>query len=195
MNRSASRSGVAALAAVALLIVLAVLASGVLGRSGGPGVSDPPASEAPSEAPVGTPVPSDEPSDEPSQAPTPAPIDGDFGFDLDIATPHDVSVIVDDETDSVTGGKSGQAGDGMSVRWFDSLVENTDADSLRITWVGLPQDDTVRITVSEVDGEIAIHIDQKAPPADSDALGHDRLIELDFDGPVSADDVTVTVSN
>lgn len=195
MNRSASRSGVAALAAVALLIVLAVLASGVLGRSGGPGVSDPPPSQAPSEAPVGTPVPSDEPSDEPSEAPTPAPSDGDFGFDLDIATPHDVSVVIDDETDSVSGGKTGRAGDGMSVRWFDSIVENTDADTLRITWVGLPQDDTVRITVSEVDGGIAILIDQKAPPANSDATGHDRVVELDFDAPVSADDVTVTVSN
>lgn len=191
MNRSASRSSVAPLLAIALLITVAVLASGVLGRTSTSTPSAPPASEVPSQPPVATP----EPSVAPSEAPSEAPVDGDFRFDLDVATPHDVSVIVDDETDSVTDARSRQAGDGMSVRWSDALVENADEDTLVITWVGLPQDDVVRITVTEIDGAIVVSIEQAAPPANSDAMGHDRVVEIDFDGPVSADDVTVAVSN
>jgi hypothetical protein len=186
MDRTTSRSGLAAFLAIALLLVIAVLASGVVGRSESPAPSDPPASEAPAPTPVGTPVP--------SYLPTPAPTDDDLGFDLDIATPHDVSVDIDDQTDGVVDARSGKAGDGMSVRWFDSIVEGS-GDTIRITWVGLPQDDEVQVTVSEVDGNIVVAIDQAAPPANSDALGHDRVMELVFDGPVSADDVTVTVSN
>ncbi len=110
-------------------------------------------------------------------------------------TPHDVSVTVDDQTGSITDAGSGQAGDGMSVRWFDSIVENVDADTIRITWVGLPQDDEVAISVSQDGDTVVVDIDQAAPPANSDALGHDRVVEVTFDGPVAADDVEVNVSN
>jgi hypothetical protein len=193
MNRSTSRSSIAALAAIAALLVLAVVASGVVGRTAQPGPSDPPASDAPSPSPVVTPAPSEGPTDEPSEAPSEAP-DG-FQFDLDIATPHDVSVVIDDQTGRITGAESGRAGDGMSVRWFDSIVENVDDDTIRITWVGLPQDDEVTVTVSQDGDTLAIAIDQAAPPANSDALGHDRVIEISFDGGVAAADVEVSVSN
>jgi hypothetical protein len=191
MNRSTSRSGIAAVAAIAALLVIAVLAAGVFGRTAQPGPSDPPASEAPS--PVVTPAPSEAPSDAPSEAPSEAP-DG-FSFDLDIVTPHDVSVIVDDQTGRVRDASSGSAGDGMSVRWFDSIVENIDDDTVRVTWVGLPQDELVSVTVSPDGDEIVVVIDQGAPPANADAMGHDRVIELSFDGPVAAEDVDVDVAN
>jgi hypothetical protein len=197
MNRSTSRSSIAALAAIAALLVLAVVASGVFGRTAQPGPSDPPASDAPSPSPVVTPapsyIPSEVPSDEPSEAPSEAP-EG-LVFDLDVATPHDVSVEIDDQTGRITGARSGRAGDGMSVRWGDSIVENVDDDTLRITWVGLPQDDTVQITVSQDGDTFVIDIDQAAPPANSDAMGHDRVIEVSFDAGVAADDVEVSVSN
>jgi hypothetical protein len=193
MNRSTSRSSIAALAAIAALLVLAVVASGVVGRTAQPGPSDPPATDAPSPSPVVTPAPSEVPTVEPSEAPSEAP-DG-FAFDLDIATPHDVSVVIDDQTGRITGAESGRAGDGMSVRWFDSIVENVDDDTIRITWVGLPQDDEVSVTVSQEGDSLVIAIDQAAPPANSDALGHDRVIEVSFDGGVAAADVEVSVSN
>jgi hypothetical protein len=187
MDRSTSRRGIAAFLAIALLLVVAVLATGVVGRSEAPAPSDPPASEAPSPKPTATPAP--------SEAPIPSETPGEVGFDLDIATPHDVSVVIDDQTDRVVDARSGQAGAGMSVRWFDSIVENVGAESVRITWVGLPQDDEVRITISQDGDEVVVHIDQAAPPANSDAMGHDRVVEISFDGPVAASDVEVSVSN
>jgi hypothetical protein len=193
MNRTTSRSGVAAAAAIAALLVLALLATGVFGRTEQPGPSDPPASDAPSPSPVVTPAPSYIPSEEPSEAPSETP--ESFVFDLDIATPHDVSVEIDDQTDRLTGARSGRAGDGMSVRWGDSIVENVDDDTLRITWVGLPQDDEVQVTVSQDGDTFVIAIDQAAPPANSDALGHDRVIEVSFDAGVAAGDIEVSVSN
>lgn len=197
MNRSTSRSGVAALAAIAALIVLAVIAAGAFGRTAPPDPSAPPASESPSPSPIVSPVPSEAPSDEPSEEPSEAPSEAPdgFDFDLDIATPHDVSVTIDDLTGHIVDAVSGKAGDGMSVRWFDSLVENDGDDTIRITWVGLPQDDEVSVTVSQDGDTIVVAIDQAAPPANSDATGHDRVIELTFDDAVDAGDVKVTVSN
>lgn len=191
MNRSTSRGSVAALIAIAAMLVLAVAAAGVFGRTSQPDPSGPPASEAPS--PVVTPAPSEAPSETPSEAPSDAP-EG-FQFDLDIVTPHDVSVTVDDQTDSVTDARSGQAGDGMSVRWFDSIVENVDHDTIRITWVGLPQDDDVAVGIGQDGDTIVVSIDQAAPPANADALGHDRVMVISFDGPVAAEDIEVSVSN
>lgn len=188
MVRSISRGGAAGLAAIALLIVLAVLASGVLGRTGAPAPSGPP----PSGSPTVSPSPS--PSDDPSPQPTKAPADGDFRFDLKVPTPHTVRAVVVDRSGTVTGARSGNPGDGMSVRWFDANVANVDADTIRITWVALPQDDTVRITVFERDGAVHVEIDQAAPPANSDALGNDRVVEIDLKAAVDADDVVVTIS-
>lgn len=192
MTRSTSRSGIAAFAAIALLIVLAVLASGVFGRASDPGTGSPSPSTPPTTGSPTTP-PSPDPSDAPAPTPVPSPNEG-FAFDLEAPTPHKVSVELDDETDSVTGATSGQPGDGMSVRWFDSIVKNVGDDTIQITWVALPQDDEVHVTVDSVDGKIVVSIDQKAPPANSDALGNDRVMEITFDGPVSAKDVTVVLS-
>lgn len=192
MHRSISRSGTAGFAAIALLIVLAVLASGVLGRSGDPTPSGPPPTGTPTISP--SPAPSADPSPEPTPKPTAAPSDDGTSFDLDVPTPHRVRAIVDDRTGSLVGGRSGRPGDGMSVRWFDSIVDNVDDDTIRVTWVGLPQDDTVRITLTERDGKLHIAIDQSAPPANSDALGNDRVVEFDLADAVDADDVVVTVT-
>jgi len=100
-----------------------------------------------------------------------------------------------DGSDVVAGAKSGRVADGMSVRWGQSTVEYVDDDTIRLTWVGLPQDDIVEMVVKEVDGRIVVTVDQAAPPANSDATGHDRVVEIDFTRAVSADDVRVTVSN
>ena len=39
------------------------------------------------------------------------------------------------------------AGDGMSVRCNEVAVENIDASTLRVTWVGLPMDDVAAESV------------------------------------------------
>lgn len=189
MDRSTSTRSIAAfVAALALISVVAVLATGAFGRSVTP---EPVPSETPA---TPTPQPSVVPSPAPTASPSPTPA-ADLTFDLDVATPHDVSVVLGDEADIVSGARSGRGGDGMSVRWGQSIVENIDDDSVRVTWVGLPQDDIVEMVVKAVDGRIVIAIDQAAPPANSDAMGHDRVVEIDFGRAVSADDVRVTVSD
>jgi hypothetical protein len=177
-----------ALPAVALLLaliaVVALVASGALGRAGDPG---PTPSAPPSNPPTSTPAPS------PTPEPTETPADGFFNLDLDTADDHDVSIVVDDRTGTVVEVSSGRAGDGMSVRWLDMKVENLDAETLRLTWVGLPRDETVRLFVFHEDGKVKLAFAQAAPPNNSDALGYDRVLVVKFDAPVRAEDVEWTM--
>jgi hypothetical protein len=144
----------------------------------------------PSDAP-GAPTPSQPATPIPTVKPSPSP-DGHFVVELDIATDHDVSVVVDDETGSLVGVSSGRAGDGISVQWGKVDIVNVDEDTLRVTWAGLPVDALVELTVSGEDGAYRLDFVQPAPPPYSDAIGFDRVLVLDFDGPVSADAVQAT---
>ena len=193
MSRSTtSRTVPAILAAIVLLAAVAIGATGVLGRSGTPAPMPTPApSVEPSVQP--TPPPTAAPTTPPSAEPSIPPADGAFDVDLENLTAHDVSITIDDETGSVVSAGSGTPGDGMSVRWFDVHVENIDADTLRIVWVGLPRDEVVRLGVSTVDGKVRLRFVQDGPPADSDAIGFDRILELTFAAPVRSEDVLTSV--
>jgi hypothetical protein len=81
----------------------------------------------------------------------------------------------------------------MSVRWFDVKVENIDETTLRVVWVGLPRDEVVRLGVSHVDDKVRLRFVQAAPPAQSDAMGSDRVLRLTFAVPVRAEDVLVSM--
>jgi hypothetical protein len=181
MNTSTFRGRALPAAALllALVAVVAVVASGALGRAGDPGKPYP--SAPPSNPPTSTPKPTPTPSG--------APANGIFDVDLKTVDDTDVTIVVDDATGTVVKASSGDPGDGMSVRWFDMKVENVDAKTLRLTWVGLPVDAQARLLVSRDDGKLRLRFFQPAPPINSDALGHDRILVLMFDEPVSADDV------
>lgn len=187
---NSSRRVAASMAAVALVAVLAMMATGVFGRGAPPTLapSDAPPSTAPSAKP--TPPPSKAPSNEPTAAP-----DGLFDVDLEDVSGHDVSARIVDTTGHVAGVASGTPGDGMSVRWFDAKVENVDADTIRIIFVGLPRDEQVRLSVAEASGALHLDVVQAAPPAYSDAVGVDRIIVIDFDRPVSAKGAKVTFAD
>ena len=190
MNLSTSSRRGAAAAILGLVTVFALGASAVLGGapSASPVPSNPPASATPS------PTASPQPTAVPSPAPTVEP-DGVFDIDLKNLTGNDVSVRISDATGSVVAARSGTPGDGMSGPWFDAIVENVDADSIRIVFVGLPRDEGVRLSVSERAGILHLGFVQAAPPADSDAVGFDRILVLDFEGPVSADGAVVTFAD
>jgi hypothetical protein len=163
--------------------VLVIVAGGVFGRGVDP-------SPAPSDAPPAPPsMPS---SPQPTVVPTDDPADGPIVLDLDNLTDHDVSVVIDDATGTLDGAVSGQPGDGMSVRWLDVEVENLDSKTLRVVWVGLPRDEQVQLSISGDDGSYRLDFVQAAPPANSDAVGYDRILVLGFDTDVAADDVDVT---
>lgn len=185
MNRSSfpSRTALPVALLLAMTAVLVIVVGGVVGRGVDP-------SPAPSDAPSSPPtVPS---SPQPTVVPTDDPADGPITIDLDNLTDHDVSVVIDDETGILDGAVSGQPGDGMSVRWLDVKVENLDSKTLRVVWVGLPRDEQVQLSISEDDGTYHLDFVQAAPPANSDAVGYDRVLVLRFDTDVSADDVEVT---
>jgi hypothetical protein len=191
MNRSsASRSLALPVSAIVLgVLVLAVVAGGALGRAADPGSPSP--SVVPS-APASV-APSPKPSATPSVAPSDVPADGPIVVKLDVATPHDVSVVINDETGRLVKASSGRAGDGMSVRWYTMAVENVNAETLRLTWSGYSVDDELELRVHEVDGKIALSLVQAGPLPNTDALGADRVLVLEFDRPVSAEDVVTSV--
>jgi len=182
-----SRATVALAAVLAVAAVLVLAACGTVG-----GAADP--SPVPSDAPSAPPEvqPSTPPSAPPTVEPSGAPSDGSFQVDLKNLTDHDVAVDIDDETGTLTSASSGQPGDGMSVRWSDSKVENLDDARLRVVWVGLPGDAKLQLSITEVGGTYRLHFVQAAPPPYSDAVGFDRVLELAFDAPVLASDVQVS---
>ena len=81
----------------------------------------------------------------------------------------------------------------MSVRWFDVKVENVDAETLRVVWVGLARDEVVHLGISRVDGKIRLRFVKDGPPANSDAVGFDRVLDLKFVVPVRSEDVLTSV--
>jgi hypothetical protein len=195
MSRSQNKLSIPTAITVVAVAVIALIASGVLRPSPVTGVTPTPSPTAPASPAPASPTP---PAD-PAPTPVPTPVDdlsdGVKSVRLDIATPHEVVAEIKDFTGHVSDAKSGRAGDGMSVRWYDLKVENVDDDSLRLTWVGLPNDDPVKVVVTDLQGEPTIVVMQLMPPSDSDALGFDRVLDLDFDGPVVAEDFATLVQD
>jgi hypothetical protein len=178
---TARPSGSARLGAVLSLAVLASAIAACGSATGAPPSSSPGVSPTPS--PIATPTP------EPTATPEPS-TPGQSGVHLDIADDHDVSVVVENVTGYPLRASSGRAGDGMSVRWHEAEVVNVNDSTLRVTWVGLPIDEQIKLVASYDNGPIHLTFEQSAPPANSDATGYDRVLILSFDTPVSAGEVT-----
>jgi hypothetical protein len=140
-------------------------------------------------SPIATPIPSPVVTPAPSQ-----PAEAPDTIDLVDPLGHDVHVLLDDETGQVVRARSGRPGDGMSVRWYAVKLSLIDDDTIRLTWVGLPGDVEIGVAITEDGkGRLRIAISQPIPPRDSDALGVDRILELDLDRTVSADDVVANI--
>jgi hypothetical protein len=192
MTRSQKNVSIPTAITIVAVAVIALIASGVLRPTPVTGVTPTPSPSAPANPAPATPAPATPSPATPAPTPVATPADdfsdGVKSVRLDIATPHDIVAEIKDFTGHVGDVKSGHAGDGMSVRWGDVNVENIDDDTLRVTWVGLPNDDPVKVVVTDLQGTPTIVVMQLMPYENTDALGFDRVIELDFDGPVSADD-------
>lgn len=188
MSRSdSSRTVPLVIGAAVLLSALALGVTGVFGRTVVPPDRTPDPTVQPSTPPTAPPTKA------PSDAPSKPPADGVFEVDLDNLTDHDVALRIVDETNALIGARTGRPGDGMSVGWSDARVENVDAETLRVVWVGLPRDETVYLGIAHVDGKVRLELLQQAPPPDSDSIGFDRIVELEFVTPVRASDVEVTI--
>jgi hypothetical protein len=188
MNRSTSFRGAALPAAAVLLGIVAafaVLGGGVLGGEAGPSATP---SVTPTVSPTKGPIAS------PSVTPSDPPSEGELEIDLDNAGGHDVSVTIDDETGTITGAASGQPGDGMSVRWGEVKVEQVDANSIRLTWDAFARDEKVQLSVTKAGESYRLSLVQGLPYPNTDAMGQDLILVLDFDAPVSAADVEATLT-
>jgi hypothetical protein len=182
------------IAAGVVAIALAAIVGAVAFGAGRATVSSP--------TPTSTPQPTAAPTASATPAPvtpgpaTPAPTPVAVGVPpivvLDTVQDPDPQVAIDDQTGTLVSIRSGHAGDGMSVRWNSSKVEQVDPKTIRVTWVGFPGDERVDLTITANDDDVPVLIfDQKAPYANTDALGADRVLVLAFDTPVDADKIDV----
>jgi hypothetical protein len=173
---------IAGIAAVTLVVVVGAVAFGA-GRQ--------PAA-APTPTPVSTPSPvPTSPVQPATPAPTSTPSDGPTVVVLDTANENGPSVVVDDQSGKLADVLAGHAGDGMSVRWNDAIVDQIDPRTIRVTWVGFPGAEEVVLTITADRGAPVLIFDQKAPYANTDALGADRVLVLTFEDDVDADEVEV----
>jgi hypothetical protein len=184
MSRSTdTRTVFAILGAAVLFSTIALGATAVFGRTATPAPepTDPPIVE-PSTPP--TTPPTAAPSDDPS-----SPTADVFVVDLDTADENDVTVVIDDETGTVVSATSGQAADGMSVRWNTIRIDPIDADTLKLTWAGWPQDEVIDVVVAKGGVGYFVTFTQKMPYPNTDAMGADRVLIIDFASTVDPSDV------
>ncbi len=182
MNRFSSLA--APFAALALIAVVAACS----GAAAPYATATPAPTAAPTASPVVTPTPASTPK--PSSSPSQGGV-GDEPIDLDVALGHDVSVVVTDRSGSLVGAASGNAGDGMSVRWGDAIVRNVDPNTIEVTWAGFPRDETVGLVVEARGDGVLLRIGQDAPYPNSDAMGADRVMVFTFADRVAAGQVVV----
>jgi hypothetical protein len=181
---TAGRVAAAGVAAVALVAIIGAVAFGA-GRQ-------PASSPAPTSTPTATPAPTSPATPVPE---TPAPTAVSVGVPpvvvLDTIDDQDPRVAIHDQGGRLVAVRSGQAGDGMSVRWNTAKVDQVGPSTIQVTWVGFPGEELVDLTVEAQNGAPILVFDQKAPYANTDALGADRVLILTFDGPVDATSVGV----
>jgi hypothetical protein len=179
MDRTTQTRAAAGFVVAGALIVIVMAAAAGVAANDGP-------EPYPTLAPFVTPTPAPVPTATPPATQIP---DG-FVIDLDTADANDVSVVIDDPTGSIVGARSGRAGDGMSVRWKDIVVENVDEDTLRLTWAGWPIDEVITVSVAPDEDGYALTFTQKMPYENTDAMGADRVLIVDVATAVSAEDVS-----
>jgi hypothetical protein len=105
-----------------------------------------------------------------------------------------VDVVIDDPDGLIDGGVAEQGDQTMSVRWFDSIVEEgPNPGTIRVLWVGFPRDEDVTLKVSQKPtGTLTLHFIQAGPPLNSDGEGEDRVLVLTPEEPIDPSDVEVT---
>jgi hypothetical protein len=147
-------------------------------RPTAPALSAPPATSVPATSPRATSTPDGDGRDA-------MPIT----VDLANATGAAVHVDIVDHTGLLSGAASGTPGDGASVEGYALAVENVDAKTLNLTWIGFPIDNALVLYIDRVDGHLRLLLIQPEPSGTSDAIGFDRELLLSFSRPVSAGSV------
>jgi hypothetical protein len=181
----AASRGVHILLIAGLVVIASVMVAVALGGSRPALAADLPATTS-SPVPVVTPLPTANSSADPREGGIDAmPI----RVEIDVIGDDEVHVDIVDETGTVVGGSSGPAAHGPSVEAYTLEVEQADADTLRLTWIDYAIDNALELHVFDNDGVLQLVMIQPEPTTDVDAMAFDRILFLDFNGPISADDV------
>ena len=187
--RSSLRGQAAPVVAVALGALAAVTVAVAVVLSG---PATPAPGSGPKPSPTVAPAPSASVPASHSPSPTPRPT-APGEIVLESATGQDVLLKIHDQADALVDAVSDVPGDGMSVRWHDSVVRQAGARKLAVTWVALPQDDIVDLGIVHDGDKYTITIVQAGPVPFSDAMGEDRVLVLTFADDVPARDVNVEI--
>ena len=187
--RSSLRGQAAPVVAVALGALAAVTVAAAILLSG---PATPAPGSGPKPSPTVAPAPSASVPASHSPSPTPRPT-APGEIVLESATGQDVLLKIHDQANALVDAVSDVPGDGMSVRWHDSVVRQAGARKLAVTWVALPRDDIVDLGIVRDGDKYTITIVQAGPVPYSDAMGEDRVLVLTFADDVLARDVNVEV--
>ena len=172
----------------AAVVLAAVVALPLLFQVPGFG-GDPTPPATPTPAPT---QPAPTPTVEPS-VPAPTPDIALGPIRLAVVSGSVVNVDIDDPDGIVTGAVAEQANPGMSFAWNNSKVEDLGDGRYRITWVGYPRDEEVRLEVSETEsGGVLLHFAQAAPLPNTDGEGEDRVMVIELAQAIDANDIEVT---
>jgi len=185
-SRPAGAIVASASVAIALSAILILLVSGALGRSS---IATPPASQPPSSAP----------SASPTQRPTPTakpPVDFDAGVRIPLrtATGETKAVFVKDSTGMVIDAVSGVPREDVSVGPRRVVVEQVDANTLRVIWADTAINDDVSLSVSRAGGTLRISMIRRHLSPDVE-IAHERIALLTFDTGVYATGVEASIRN
>lgn len=170
---------------VGLVVVTTMLAAAALnGGRGNTVIGAPLPNDAPSTPPVTTPEP----------AATPEPTDGGqdaipVHVDLDDLIGHDVYIDIVDSTGLLETAESGTPTASAPVEPYTLLVENIDAQTLRLTWVDRPGDNALALYIDETAFGYRLLMIQPEHDTDGDTILHDRVLILTFSQAISADEI------
>jgi hypothetical protein len=180
--------GAIAVVAVALVALVSRPAAAPAGGGASPSVPPVVSTPRPSAPPTSTPAPSSPAAPSPTADPA-APA----SILLESTSGHTVRLSIEDPWKALQGAVSGHPGDGMSVRWHDSIVEQVAPNVIRITWVAFPDDVKPNLGILDLDGARSVAIVQRGPVPNSDALGEDRVVVLTFAKAINAKTLDVKV--
>ena len=169
----------------ALVLAVVVLSAAAIGIGVGgwrPGITPPITS--PSPVVPASPSPTS-PTPTPSLAPTPAPIT------VSIIDPYgnDVTARIVDASGRLVRATSAQPSDGGVVPGDQLAITNDGPNRLTLEWTDLPCGTGYEVTIDA--GATAIAVSREA--CGGDLLPTDRILVLEFDGPVDAADVAGSV--
>jgi hypothetical protein len=168
----------AALVLAVVTLLAATIGIGVVGSQLG---ITPPIIPIPSPAPS---VPAS-PSANPSPTPAPTPIT----VSIIDALGKDVTAAIEDSSGLLTGASSAQPSDGGVVPGDELAITNDGPNRLRLEWTDIPCGTKYVVTIDESTSAIAV----SREACGGDLLPMDRILVLEFSGPIDAADVAGTV--